>query len=102
MFYGAINNIASFNSNRINSLKWQKIRTDLLPVIRKRERFDLDGSKELVYHYLNELLILTSDEQKFLNAFNEGKYFPELLFDGETLERIKLHPMALWKTRDLL
>lgn len=99
VFYGAINDITSFDINRINTLKWQKIKTDLLPVIRKKEKFDLDSSKEKVYQFLNELLILTPDDQKFLEAFHEHQYIPELLFDGEMLERVKQHPMALWKTK---
>lgn len=101
VFYGAINNIGFFNIDIINSIKWKKIKTDLLPVIRKREQFNLDGSKEIVFQYLTELLTLTPDEQIFLDAFQAGRYIPELLLDGEMLDRIKFHPMALWQTRGL-
>ena len=40
------------------------------------------------------------EEKKFLNKFENGEYIPELLFeDKEILDRIKNHPMALWKIR---
>jgi|LSQX01.2.fsa_nt_gb hypothetical protein len=43
-------------------------------------------------------LHFTIRQWKFLNSFREKIYHPELLFgSGEILERIKNHPMALWK-----
>lgn len=45
-------------------------------------------------------MILTQKEVEFLNRFEEKEYIPELLFeDDKILNRIKKHPMALWKTR---
>jgi len=42
---------------------------------------------------------LTSKEE-YVREFNAKKYIPELLFeDKEMVNRIKFHPMALWKTR---
>ena len=29
--------------------------------------------------------------------FNEGTYKPELILAGEMLDRVREHPMALWK-----
>jgi hypothetical protein len=44
------------------------------------------------------LLILTPEEWAFLEVFQKSEYKPELLFGGETLERVRNHPMALWRT----
>jgi len=44
------------------------------------------------------LLILNDDELGFGKEFSEGRYKPELLYDDpEILERIKDHPMAIWR-----
>ena len=41
---------------------------------------------------------LSDLEIKFVNEFESGKYYPELLFnDQNIINRIKDHPMALWK-----
>ncbi|MDY5034261.1 MAG: hypothetical protein SO064_07220, partial [Prevotella sp.] len=38
--------------------------------------------------------------EEYVQEFNDKKYIPELLFeDKEMVNRIKFHPMALWKTR---
>ena len=40
-------------------------------------------------------------EQEYLNKFEQKKYMPELLFeDAEIVERVKNHPMALWKCKE--
>jgi hypothetical protein len=51
-----------------------------------------------VTNYLSRLLILHATEQEFLGAFRSGAWKPELLFEGDALERVRLHPMAKWKT----
>jgi len=54
----------------------------------------------MVKAYIAELMVLTEAEKEFLDRFENGEYIPELLFEDErTLERIKNHPMALWKMR---
>jgi len=55
-----------------------------------------DGVKE----YLNSLLQLNDDEKAFIVAFSSGEYKPELVFTGDEPERIKSHPMALWKMQN--
>ena len=70
----------------------------MIPVIAKRDSYDLDSAKNIVKKYLSELMVLGPDEQEFLSRFENKKYMPELLFkDKDILERIKMHPMALWK-----
>jgi len=89
----------SFDVNRIYSLTNYRIRTDLQPVLRKKDRFDLLTAQKCVEQYLNELLILEKNERQYLDSFRANEYKPELLFeDVNILERIQNHPMALWKT----
>ena len=51
--------------------------------------------------FLTDLLVLDEKEKQFLMAFSKKQYQPEILFgDSEILDRIKNHPMALWKMRN--
>lgn len=50
-----------------------------------------------------ELMVLTTSEEQFLRRFRVNVYVPQLLFeDLVIIERIQSHPMALWKTRNLI
>ena len=92
----------TFDINRIYSLTNHRIRTDLQPVLRKKERFNLPAAQKRVEEYLTALLVVSDSEQQYLEAFREKEYKPELLFqDAEILERIRNHPMALWKMQNL-
>ncbi len=103
VFYAAISAKEinkSFDIRAIENITKYKIRTDLFPVITKRDSFDLDSAKKAVKEYISELVVLTPEEQEFLDRFENKEYMPELLFDDEDiLDRIKTHPMALWKIR---
>lgn len=104
IFYAAISAKTinkSFDLKAIDTITNYKIKTDLLPVIRKKDDFDLDAEKKAVKEYMENLMILSKDEYDFLERFENKKYVPELLFDDqEIIGRIKCHPMALWKTRE--
>lgn len=102
VYYSAIGGETApetFGCERIDSLTKYKIKTDLIPVIRKTEKFSLAATQERVKSYLIKLLVPTDSERSFLKAFRDKEYRPELLFDGEMLDRVKEHPMALWKCR---
>ena len=59
-----------------------------------------EKAKTEVKDFLSKLLVLTESEKEYVREFNDKKYIPELLFeDKEMVNRIKFHPMALWKTR---
>lgn len=46
-------------------------------------------------------MVLTTKEKEYLDRFEAKKYMPELLFeDAEMVERVKNHPMALWKCKE--
>lgn len=105
VFYAAISAKEinkTFDTKAIDSITKQKIKTDLLPVIKRKDNFELESAKKIVQEYISELMLLTKDEMAFLDKFENGEYIPELLFeDNGILERIKDHPMALWKTREV-
>jgi predicted nucleotidyltransferase component of viral defense system len=95
--------VLPFNFDSINNLKYNQIRANLIPVLKKSERFDFETAKADVKEYLSNLMILSDEEAAFIEQFNQGIYQPELLFeDAEILERIKNHPMAIWRTKSLL
>ena len=99
---GAKNKITlPIHLDNINMLNYNKIRTNLIPVLKKNEPFDLETAKTTVKEYLSKLMMLTDKEKLFIGKFNHGIYQPDLLFDNETIvERIKEHPMAIWKTKE--
>lgn len=88
----------NFETVAIDKITKYKIRTDLFPVITKKDAFDLDNVKESVKRFVVELMVLTPEEQEFLIRFENKEYVPDLLFnDKDIIDRIKRHPMALWK-----
>lgn len=103
VFYAAISAKEinkTFDTKAIDSITKQKIKTDLLPVIKRKDDFELETAKKIVKAYIADLMVLTKDEKEFLDRFENGDYIPELLFEDETiLTRIKNHPMAMWKMR---
>ncbi len=101
VFYTAISQDEipdEYSFKRFNAITSRKIKTDLLPVIKKGEFFELENVKTEVEEFLKDLLVLTDNEKRFLKEFKAKRYMPELVFeDAEILDRIKEHPMALWK-----
>jgi len=90
-----------FDFSQIQSLTFHKIRVDLMPVLRKKEKFDLLSAQKTVTNYLASLIAPSKKEQDYIDSFRNGKYKPELLFDDEgILGRIHNHPMALWKMQN--
>ncbi|MDR1557707.1 MAG: nucleotidyl transferase AbiEii/AbiGii toxin family protein [Tannerellaceae bacterium] len=90
-----------FAFENLNALKYNQIRANLIPVLRKSERFDFEIAKTIVKEYLSNLMIFTDNETMFIEMFNQGIYQPDLLFDnGNIIERIKEHPMAVWRTKN--
>jgi predicted nucleotidyltransferase component of viral defense system len=91
-----------FGLENITALKYSHIRANLTPVLRKNEQFDFETAKTSVKDYLSKLMIPANDEQLFVEKFYQGVYQPELLFeDDNIIERIKEHPMAIWKTKKI-
>lgn len=103
VFYAAISARGinkSFETGAIDLITKYKIRTDLVPVLTKQDPFDLDSAKKAAKDYISELMAVTPQEQECLERFEVKEYKPELLFDdADFIDRIKSHPMALWKIR---
>jgi hypothetical protein len=107
IFYAAIgsrgNNIpTTLSFDTIDSLSEHDIRQRLIPVIRKDDPFVLEKARENTKKFLTFLLQeqITQSELEFLYSFRRNEYLPELLFDSnDILDRIRNHPMAIWKTQ---
>lgn len=104
VFYSAIGAARppeKFELDNIGKVSSQQIKRDLVPVLRKGERFNLDTVQKEVREYLAAILVPTKEEKKFWQDFSEGRYCPELVFgQSNELANIAQHPMALWKCRD--
>lgn len=101
MFYSAISSESMserFGLGSFGDISEHKIKTDLAPVLRRGENFDLAAAQGQVKRYLSDILKPEDSELSFWRAFSDGKYRPELLFDDKSiLSRIQNHPMAIWK-----
>lgn len=104
MFYSAIgsDNVPErFHFEQITSVSQQRVKTDLIPVLRRGTWFDVQQAHEQVLSYLEKLLTPDAQELSFWTSFKQREYHPELLFqDMDILARINQHPMALWKCSD--
>jgi len=88
----------NFDTSEVDTLSFGKIRRDLFPVLNKIDNFKLEERKSVAKDYINELMVLTDDEKYYIENFKVKNYTPELLFDDSAIiERIKEHPMAIWK-----
>ncbi len=87
-----------FDFNVIDNLNFSHIKRKLIPVLKKSDKFEFEIAKSEVKTYLTTLMLLTDNEKLFIEKFNQKLYHPELLFDEqEIVNRIKNHPMAIWK-----
>jgi len=103
VFYNAFNGKEpGLHLGRVKAITNYSVRTQLLPILRKGDDFDFLTAQGRVHRFLSELLRLDEKENLFIRAFTQGSYRPELLFDDQgILERIRNHPMALWKVKNL-
>ena len=90
----------NFDTSAIDSLIFSKIKTDLFPVLAVKEKFDLESKKQQAKNYIAALMKTTDEEMEYMERFIAKEYKPELLFaDPEIIERLRDHPMALWKCK---
>ena len=103
IFYATISAIEvnkDFDTSVIDSLVFSKIKSDLFPVLAVKDKFDLEGKKLQAKEYIASLMKLTEAEIEYMERFIEKEYKPELLFENaEIIERLRNHPMALWKCK---
>ena len=61
---------------------------------------NLEGKKQQAKEYIASLMKPTEAEMDYMESFIAKEYKPELLFeDAEIIERLRNHPMALWKCK---
>lgn len=86
--------------DNIEKLKRQDIKTKLLPTLKDRnpKKSNVDDMKQAVRKYLKDILVIDDNIKLFYDKFQKSIYEPELLFeDKKIVERIKEHPMIIWK-----
>ena len=72
VFYLSLDGIFELNENSfkgIEAVSQDSIKKELLPVLKKNEKFNLEAIKQEVINFLQDLLVLTSDETKYLENF---------------------------------
>ena len=105
VFYGAVGSqkppCGELSYKKLDEITNRRITTDLYPVLRKGENFDLSTVKSEVVSYLSDILTPTRSELQFWENFRKGIYSPELVFDNrEILNSLYHHPMAEWKCKN--
>jgi predicted nucleotidyltransferase component of viral defense system len=104
LFYLSLDGIFIVDENTFNGIKaisQNDIKRELVPVLSKGDRFNLEETKEEVIEWLKHLLSLSNDEKKYFKEFSKGNYNPSLLFDFSCAKRIENHPMARWRISNL-
>ena len=104
VFYLSLVGIFELNENSfkgIEAVSQDSIKKELLPVLKKNEKFNLEAIKQEVINFLQDLLVLISDETKYLEEFSKGIFNPSLLFDVCSAERAAKHPMAKWRINNI-
>lgn len=83
---------------KINAYMVDKVPQYLSSTLKKDDKFSMIDAVNMVKDFVSTLMKLNESETKFINEFENSNYYPELLFDdNEIINRIKNHPMALWK-----
>lgn len=100
--YIAVNDykLKDMKIDNIEKLKRQDIKTKLLPTLKDRnpKKSNVDEMKKAVREYLKDIIVIDDNIKEFYDKFKKGIYEPQLLFeDQEIIERIKEHPMIIWK-----
>ena len=84
-----------------SAITQNRIKTDLLPVLRNSRFFDVKAAQDECIDCLTQLLDLTDREYEFLCSFKKKQYQPALLFDdADILSRISRNFMVEWKFKD--
>ncbi|NLN50247.1 MAG: nucleotidyl transferase AbiEii/AbiGii toxin family protein [Acholeplasmataceae bacterium] len=90
-----------FKTN-IKEIDFNNIRRNLLPMLKIGTNIDVEELKEEVLNYIDKLLVITNDEQRYIDLYNQGQYEPSFLFEQDNIvSEIKDHPMAVWKMINL-
>lgn len=79
----------------IRKMPFQALKTQLLPMLHtKLGHFDKDKLFDTAIGYLQSLMILEEHEREFIEKFFKGNFCPELLFDEDTSNKLRNHPVV--------
>jgi len=83
---------------KIDTFITERMPQYLSSTLRNNDKFNMSYAVNMVKDFIKKLILLTDDEIRFLNDFDNGIYNPSLLFnDSKIIDRVINHPMALWK-----
>jgi len=103
IFYASISSgkgNLSFDISAIDNLTFNKIKRDLLPVLRLKEKFELGLYKEVAKNFMSNLMVLSHDEKEYIRLWESNNFDMKLLFPNRDIyEKLNEHPMLLWKIR---
>lgn len=87
-----------FSPKAIAGMTDNEVKRNLLPLLRKGERYRARDLMTVVKPYVEKLMQFTRKEQDYIAKFFDGIYEPALLFDDRVnCERIMHHSMVEWK-----
>lgn len=88
----------SLNTFKGNLLNMRSFDYDSLSqLLINDEIFDVSVVATRIVELVNQMLYINDNEKKFIEDFRNGIYSPELLFEGEYLDRMRSNKMALEK-----
>ena len=103
IFYNCLSgdiNLIDYNSERIDALTKRDFFRMLRPMLSKEDKFDYSIAIKEVKEFIYGLLVFDNSEITFINEFNNKNYVASYLFnDSEIVDRIKNHPMALFRCK---
>lgn len=83
---------------KIKAFMVNQIPQYLSSTLKKDDAFSMIEATNAVKAFITKLMILNENEINFITEFENGNYKPELLFeDNDIIDKIKNHPMAIWK-----
>jgi predicted nucleotidyltransferase component of viral defense system len=92
------NSKLDFSPEIMDHLQARTVAQDLYPMLVKRVDFDLDQAKRDLKSFLAESIVIIPVLRQYIDSFDNRIYRPELLFSGTMLEKVRKHPMAVWRT----
>ena len=82
---------------RIQMITYNKLRDNLIPLLHKKEKIDINCMQEFVVLSLKNVFVLNENEKKFLELFNRGVFNQKLLFENYEVNDLSKHPIVIWK-----
>jgi len=100
IFYRYIQNDSlAYDSSFADKYTKRAYLRDLLPVLRKKDSFDLEKAKDIVSVFITQLMDYDEKHLSFIQSIKDKDPKFELLFeDNQMILSARRHPMVLWKS----